>query len=193
MTPGAFCSRVLAWYRRWRVASGLSTKLVGQVGEFLVCAELGRRGLIATPFAGNVPGYDVIATDVEMNSVPIQVKTCSRGTWQFSGDKLLRIEYDPGTGQQKVKGVRDKTHPELIYVFVSLGDGSEKKDRFFICTKREFLDVVRDHYAAYLEKKGGRRPRNPESRHTALLVSDLERFEDQWDIISSRLDEKRSS
>jgi DNA modification methylase len=34
------------------MASGLSNKLIGQVGEFLVCAELGRRGFVATPFAG---------------------------------------------------------------------------------------------------------------------------------------------
>jgi hypothetical protein len=43
------------------VASGRSSKLTGQVGEFLVCAELGRRGILATPFAGNVPEFDVIA------------------------------------------------------------------------------------------------------------------------------------
>lgn len=59
------------------MATGLSTRLVAQIGEFLVCAELGRRGLIATPFAGNVPGYDVIATDEQFRSVPIQVKTSS--------------------------------------------------------------------------------------------------------------------
>ena len=33
------------------MATGRSNKLVGQVGEFLVCAELGRRGMIATPFS----------------------------------------------------------------------------------------------------------------------------------------------
>ena len=31
--------------------------LAAQVGEYLVCAELARRGLIATPFSGNVPEF----------------------------------------------------------------------------------------------------------------------------------------
>ena len=39
---------------------GLNTKLAGQVGEFLACAELGKRGLIATSFTGNVPEFDLI-------------------------------------------------------------------------------------------------------------------------------------
>lgn len=36
---------------------GLRNKLAGQVGEYLVCAEFGRRGLIATSFTGNVPDF----------------------------------------------------------------------------------------------------------------------------------------
>ncbi len=43
--------------------SGRATKLTGQVGEYLVAAELARRGLIATTFTGNVPHYDIIASD----------------------------------------------------------------------------------------------------------------------------------
>ena len=43
------------------MATGSANKLTGQVGEFLVCAELGRRGMFATPFAGNVPEFDVVA------------------------------------------------------------------------------------------------------------------------------------
>jgi hypothetical protein len=30
------------------------TQLAGQIGEHLVVAELGRRGVVATPFSGNV-------------------------------------------------------------------------------------------------------------------------------------------
>jgi len=45
------------------MATGRSNKLVGQTGEYLVAAELLRRGLIATTFTGNVPHYDIIASD----------------------------------------------------------------------------------------------------------------------------------
>lgn len=40
------------------MATGRQNKLTGQLAEHLVCAELGRRGLIATPFSGNVPTFD---------------------------------------------------------------------------------------------------------------------------------------
>ena len=43
------------------MATGLSTKLTGQIGEHLVTAELGRLGIIATPFSGNVPEIDILA------------------------------------------------------------------------------------------------------------------------------------
>lgn len=42
---------------------GRSNKLVGQTGEYLVAAELFRRGLIATTFTGHVPHYDIVASD----------------------------------------------------------------------------------------------------------------------------------
>jgi len=42
------------------MSSGRSNKLTAQIGEYLVCAELGKRTLIATPFAGNVPTFDVL-------------------------------------------------------------------------------------------------------------------------------------
>jgi hypothetical protein len=48
------------------MSRGRRNKLVGQV------AELGRRGLIATGFAGNVPTFDVIAADEMCRTVPIQ-------------------------------------------------------------------------------------------------------------------------
>jgi len=41
------------------MTTGLKTQLAKQVGEYLVAAELGRMGLIAATFAGNVPDYDV--------------------------------------------------------------------------------------------------------------------------------------
>ena len=167
-------------------SSGLSNRLVGQVGEFLVCAELGRRGLIATPFSGNVPGFDVIATNSAMRSVPLQVKTANGGAWQFTADKLLDIEFDPMTGVQVVKGVRDATFPDLIYIFVLLGR-ERGRDRFFLLPKKSFLEVAHAHYAGYLERHGGRRPQKPETMHMGLRAEDFEPYEDRWDVIESAL------
>jgi hypothetical protein len=45
------------------VVTGRGSKLVGQAGEYLVAAELSRRGLISTTFTGNVPHYDIVASN----------------------------------------------------------------------------------------------------------------------------------
>jgi len=55
------------------VRKGLSNKLAGQVGEYLVCAELARRGLVARSFTGNLPEFDLIFADDNLVTIPIQV------------------------------------------------------------------------------------------------------------------------
>ena len=69
------------------MATGRDNKLVGAAGEYLVAAELCRRGLIATTFTGNVPHYDIVASDAKGRHVSIQVKASRSGSWQF---KVLR-------------------------------------------------------------------------------------------------------
>jgi hypothetical protein len=55
------------------MAPGRSTKLVGQAGEYLLAAELSRRGMIATTFTGNVPHCDIIASDEKGRHVSVQI------------------------------------------------------------------------------------------------------------------------
>ena len=71
------------------MSDGRLNKLAGQIGEYLVCAELARRGLIATPFAGNVPTFDVLATDELCRTVPIQVKTTRSDNWPSNANKWM--------------------------------------------------------------------------------------------------------
>ena len=54
---------------------GYSTQLTRQIGEHLVVAKLGRLCILATPFAGNIPDYDLLASDLSGHSLPLQVKT----------------------------------------------------------------------------------------------------------------------
>ena len=63
------------------MASGLDNKLTGQIAEYLVCAELGRHGLLAAPFAGNVPEFDLLVADRHCHSIPIQVKGSRSENW----------------------------------------------------------------------------------------------------------------
>jgi len=50
-----------------------STQLAGQIGESLIVAELGRRGIVATAFAGNVPEIDLLAYK-DGTTISLQVK-----------------------------------------------------------------------------------------------------------------------
>ena len=57
---------------------GHSNKLAGQIGEFLVCADLGKRANIATSLTGNVPEFDLIVCNEQLKTIPVQVKTFMR-------------------------------------------------------------------------------------------------------------------
>ncbi len=115
------------------MASGLANKLTGQIGEYLACAELGRRGLIATTFNGNVPEYDLLVCNSRLMTLPVQVKT-SRGTsWPSKANKWLHIEFDEKEKQQINLGRREIEFPDLIYISISLGK-AQSSDQFFICT-----------------------------------------------------------
>jgi Holliday junction resolvase-like predicted endonuclease len=108
------------------MASGLSNKLTGQIGEFLACAELGRRGFVATSFTGNVPEYDLLVCDDKLNTLPIQVKTSRSNTWPSKANQWLEIEIDEDSKRQINKGKKKIDNPDLIYISIVLGN--DKKD-----------------------------------------------------------------
>lgn len=47
------------------MSEGRQNQLTKQVGEYLACAELCRRGYITTSFTGNVPDFDVLVVNDE--------------------------------------------------------------------------------------------------------------------------------
>lgn len=51
------------------------TSTIGRAGEFYAAAVLSRHGLWATPFSGNLPGYDLVAITPGGQLRLIQVKT----------------------------------------------------------------------------------------------------------------------
>jgi hypothetical protein len=86
-----------------------------------------------------------------------------KGSWQFSGKKLLTIEFDKKSGVQTVKGIRDESQPDLVYVFVRLRREPGSTDRFFVRTKRDFLVRRMERYAAY--------PYGPDTRSIRIAAS----------------------
>jgi len=170
------------------MSTGRENKLTGQIAEHLVCAELGRRGLIATPFAGNVPTFDIIVADSECRTIPIQVKATRSDSWPNQASDWMEINFDEVSNRQLFSGPRNISNPKLIYVLVALVESDQpSKDRFFILTKADIQDVCIKSYSAWMNSKNWIRPRNPKSYDLRYKISDIEAFENRWDIIHDRL------
>lgn len=166
------------------MATGRDNKLVGAAGEYLVAAELCRRGLIATTFTGNVPFYDVIASDEKGRHVSVQVRASRSGRWQF-GDvsKFFDVAFDgrqQKTGKPKVSPVE-----RLLMVFVVVSDSGA--DKFYILRWEELRDLLREGHRHYLAKHKGVRPKKWDSLHAAILEENLLPFRDNWKLITQSL------
>lgn len=170
------------------MSKGLSNKLAGQVGEFLVCAELGRRGLIATSFTGNVPEFDLIVADESLKTLPVQVKTSRGHSWPTTASRWINVTIDEKRQEQVDHGDSDIAHPDLIYVCVLLAaPESNDTDRYFILLKRELQTICARNYRTWMSKHNWKRPKNFRSLDNRYYVTDLEPFEDNWALIEQQL------
>jgi hypothetical protein len=167
------------------MTTGQATQLTGAVGEFLVAAELCRRGLLATPFAGNVPHYDIIASGQSGGHVAVQVKAINVHAWQFDIRKFLDVHMDEDGKRQILGAPHQEPYPELMRVLVFLKKTGQ--DRFFILEWKELQNLVVRAYTEYLSRHNFVRPRKPDSFHMTLAISDVEPFENEWRKILDRV------
>lgn len=155
------------------MASGRSVQLTRQIGEHLVVAELGRRGWLASPFAGNVPGFDILAADPTGRLLEIQVKTLRSGTWQLNAGHFIDVALVDDT--QVVRGIKKIDSRGRIMVFVHIGQTGG--DRFYLCRIEELQEHLIGAY------KSGKRPKNPKTLHHALHPKHLQQFQDNWSVL----------
>lgn len=154
------------------------------MGEYLVAAELCRRGLIATTFTGNVPHYDISASNEEGKHVSVQVKASTGVSWQFSDiRRFCEIAFD---GERQEVGPLVKCPiRRLVVVFVAIDD--EGNDSFYILTWRQLSGLVANHQKTYLAKYNGVCPKKPDSLHCAILEKDLKPYKDKWTTVLKNL------
>ena len=160
------------------MATGHRNRTVGQAGEYLVASELSRRGFVTTTFTGNVPDYDIVATDEQFRSVLVQVKTSSGTSWQFD---LRRFADVTMKGDKQVIGSRISLARDIICVLVALGKYGE--DRFYVMRWSQLRDTIIDGHLEYLSRHKGVRPKKADSFHCGLKEGDLARFRDNWAAI----------
>ena len=153
-------------------------------GEYLVAAELSRRGLIATTFTGNVPHYDIIASDAVGRNVLVQVKASRSASWQF-GDVSQYCEVSFRGDRQIVGRAMPCPVRNLVMVFAQIDEGGA--DEFYVLKWVALRNLLKKKHVAYLEGHGGVRPRNPRSLHVGIKVSDLRRYRDKWETLEGSL------
>ena len=160
------------------MATGRQVQLTKQVGEYLVAAELARRGLLTATFAGNVPASDIVVTGSRGQTALVQVKAIAGPSWQFDIQTFVDVRYTAGAqtmGQPTTPPAGD-----LICVLVRLQpDGA---DRFYVLRWPELQRVLINGYRDYLKRHGGRRPKRADSFHTALRETHIEPFLDNWSL-----------
>jgi hypothetical protein len=160
-----------------------STQLSGQIGENLLVAELGRRGIVATSFAGNVPDIDVLAYS-NGKSIPIQVKALRKGSLSVNAGHYLDIVFDDK--KQIINGLNSDINRQLIFVIVAIGD-QLGDDTFYICKQGHIQDVIFNNHSGFLKKHNGIRPKQPNSLHCAYGIKDLLEMKDNWALIERAL------
>jgi hypothetical protein len=147
----------------------LKTQQVGQAGEHLVAAEIHLRGGYAAMFTGNMPGIDLLASDVgRTRSIAIQVKTRRTSSpWQS----------DTRRGHPRTPLDDDETY----WVFVDL---ATTRPDFYVAPSWWVENFIFETHEAYLAAHGGQRPRNPDSTHFGgFTTAVLAEWKDRWDVL----------
>jgi len=160
--------------------------LAGRLAEHLVCAELARLELIATTFTHNVPFYDVIATDEECRSIPIQVKASRDKYWRTAADNWMHTTFIEDEKIQKFEGKKKLSTLSPLWVCVAVG-ASRIDDQFFIMTQDQLQEVVIRNYTQELDRLSGKRPKNWQALDSWWSTEDIATFKDNWQIVIDRL------
>jgi hypothetical protein len=159
---------------------GWDIKTTQQAGEYLVCAELCRRGFITSTYTGNVPDFDVVSVNDNKKTKLIQVKTINKGNWRLDADDFLKIVINEDE-TQAINGLKQLKDEKIPYVFVYLKESG--KDEFYMIEPKELQMILHEKYVNKL-KEHARRPKNPESTQAAVNREDLKKYQDRWDILN---------
>jgi hypothetical protein len=147
----------------------MNRQQVARAGELFVAAEIHRRGGYAVTFAGNMPGIDILASDIaDQRRISIQVKTKTSGSWHARGsrDGIQRIE-DPAESS--------------FWVFVDLAPAFPT---FYVTPRWWVQNDIWTAHTAYLEQYEREHGASRESDHHGILVQRVEQWRNRWDVLA---------
>lgn len=168
------------------MAKARKNLLAGRLAEHLVCAELARQGFIATTFSHNVPVYDILATDGECRTVPIQVKATRDKYWRSTATNWMEIVANEEHQTQVINGPIQLNKLNPVWVCVAIGP-SHKEDQFFVMTQYDLQKILINNYSKELRDYAGKRPKNWQAVDCWWGIHDITEFKDKWHKIVDRL------
>ncbi len=143
----------------------LAKHMSGIAGEYLVAAELTRRGYIASLTLRNTKDIDILASSADgTRQVAIQVKCDqTKGSEWMLGAKAERL-----------------TSPSMYYVFVRLHDGGTPE--FFVVPSAVVAEQTRTSHSDWLAKPGRRGQAHKDT--TIRIFGDRQgKYRDAWDTL----------
>jgi len=167
------------------LAIGARNKLTGQIGEHLVSAMLGTLGFYATPYSGNVPGFDITAVNSKtLQAFPIQIKTSNGGELVHSTIDKWVEHHIKDDNSQYLGDLLKLANPKKIWVMVQLKDNILSSARYFICTEAQIQEKIVTRYRNFMAKHNHRRPGGGASTQAVLNVKNMLEFENNWKILN---------
>jgi len=158
----------------------------GNVGMFLVCAELSKYNLIAMPTSRNTKGCDIVVLNPDTNNMlPIQVKCTDKRDFPIFSSYWK--DYEPK--------IESKILADFIFVDISSPD----KPNYFIVSEKEMKDILKSKINLWAHQYQKRKTYNweqmleeeeREKRNTkpwTLKLCDIEDYRDKWGTIINRL------
>ncbi len=147
------------------MAPKLAKHMSGIAGEYLVAAELSRRGYIASLTLRNTQDIDVLASSADgSRQIAIQVKC----------DQTKGHEWMLSAKAERLSG------PTIYYVFVRLHDGGTPE--FFVVPSEVVAERTTTSHREWLAKPG--RSGQPHADTSIRVFSDREgKYRDAWDTL----------
>lgn len=142
--------------------SGCDKQLICMIGEYSVAAELSRRGYLATTLAKNAPDLDVIATDANLFTIPIQVKATTCEIFHINPNRI-------------------SNDTNIPWVFVSL-DSSRQVRNFYVCKENDVKAILMSKYSWYSNYFNLKKKRHLDC---VIEIKDIEKYLNNWGDIKA--------
>jgi hypothetical protein len=159
--------RIKAKEIKTEIINNLDNQSRCSAGQYFVCAELSRRGAIASLTLGNTQGVDILATSYDgHNSALIQVKTTKESTW--------------------IMGVKDENrfHPaNAFYIFVRFRTTNDMPE-YYIVLAGVVANRLSEEFKEWAKTPGrGGRPHDSKSSIRIWHESKDSGHKDKWGIL----------